>query len=64
MGLPKRKTSKAKRDKRRTHWKLSAPNLTECPRCHQPKLPYHACPNCGFYKDRQWISLKEKKEKK
>ncbi|PIU67841.1 MAG: 50S ribosomal protein L32 [Armatimonadetes bacterium CG07_land_8_20_14_0_80_40_9] len=63
MGLPKRKTSKSNRDSRRTHWKIEAPTLSECPRCHIPKLPYYACPSCGFYKGRQVIKIKEKKEK-
>ncbi len=33
MAVPKRKTSKSKRDKRRTHKKIDAPNLTTCPDC-------------------------------
>ncbi len=57
MAVPKRKTSKAKRDSRRSHHKLTAPNLTECPQCHQPKLPHHACPNCGYYKGRQAVEV-------
>jgi len=27
MALPKRRQSSSRRDKRRTHWKLSAPNV-------------------------------------
>jgi large subunit ribosomal protein L32 len=30
MAVPKRKTSKSKRDKRRTHQKVTVPNLTTC----------------------------------
>lgn len=63
MGLPKRKISKSRRDKRRTHWKISPLILTECPQCHQPKLPHTVCPNCGFYKGRQVVKIKEKEEK-
>ena len=33
MAVPKRKTSKSKRDKRRTHQKLDAPALSTCPEC-------------------------------
>ena len=34
MAVPKRKVSKARRDKRRSsHWKLSTPNLVACPKC-------------------------------
>ncbi|GAB6875819.1 50S ribosomal protein L32 [Thermaerobacter litoralis] len=52
MAVPKHKTSKARRDKRRTHWKLSAPAVVECPQCHQPKRPHRVCPNCGYYDGR------------
>ncbi|MGB6607463.1 MAG: 50S ribosomal protein L32, partial [Atribacterota bacterium] len=37
--MPKRKISKSRRDKRRTHWNLKEVNLEECPRCHEMKLP-------------------------
>jgi large subunit ribosomal protein L32 len=31
MAHPKRKISKTRRDKRRTHYKLEAPGLAKCP---------------------------------
>jgi len=52
MAVPKRKTSKSKRNKRRTHQKIAAPNLTRCPQCGEARLPHHACPSCGTYKGR------------
>jgi large subunit ribosomal protein L32 len=64
MGLPKRKISKSRRDKRRTHWKIPPLQLTECPQCHQMKLSHTICPNCGFYKGRQVITIKEKEKEK
>ena len=34
MAVPKGKISKARRDKRRnSHWKLSLPGMTKCPKC-------------------------------
>ena len=33
MAVPKRKKSKSKRDKRRTHQKLTAIHPTTCPQC-------------------------------
>ena len=30
---PKNKSSKARRDKRRANWKMSAPNLVKCSMC-------------------------------
>lgn len=55
MAVPKRKTSKARRDKRRTHYKITAAQVTPCPRCREPRLPHRVCPNCGYYRDRQVI---------
>ncbi len=64
MALPKRKHSKTRQAKRRTHYILKAPNISECPRCHAPKLPHHVCLECGFYNGRLVISRTDKKEKK
>ncbi|MDX2440771.1 MAG: 50S ribosomal protein L32 [Desulfobacterales bacterium] len=55
MPVPKRKTSKSKRDKRRTHQKVTAPNVAECPQCGEATLSHHACPSCGTYKGRSVI---------
>jgi large subunit ribosomal protein L32 len=63
MALPKRRHSKSRRDKRRTHDKLALPNLTICPQCKQPKRTHRICPYCGFYKGRQIIEIKPKKKK-
>ncbi len=52
MPLPKRRTSSSKKNMRRSHDHLSAPNLSKCPKCNEPRLPHHACPSCGFYKGR------------
>ncbi|MBW2620099.1 MAG: 50S ribosomal protein L32 [Deltaproteobacteria bacterium] len=55
MAVPKRKTSKSKRNKRRTHQKITGPNLTTCPKCGDARLPHHACSSCGTYKGRTVI---------
>lgn len=52
MAVPKQKISKARGRKRRTHYKTSAPTITLCPECQEPKLPHTACPECGTYKGR------------
>jgi len=57
VAVPKRKTSKAKRDQRRAHWKTSAPNLSECPQCHQSKLPHRVCPHCGYYNGEKVVDV-------
>ena len=56
MAVPKRKTSKAKRDARRANWKLSVPGIVECPQCHEAVMPHHVCPTCGFYKGKQVVN--------
>ena len=59
MPVPKRKTSKSKRDKRRTHKKIDAPNLTQCPQCGDSRLPHHACPTCGTYKGKTVVEVED-----
>lgn len=57
MAVPKRKTSKARRDKRRSNvWKLSAPTLVKCPKCRELKVPHRVCSNCGYYNGREVIT--------
>lgn len=61
MALPKRKHSKARRDKSRTHWKLVMPTLTKCLQCAKPIAPHRVCPYCGYYRGRAVIQIAEKK---
>ena len=53
MAVPKRKTSKARRDKRRANWKLDLPGMSTCPQCKEVKLPHRVCTACGYYNGRQ-----------
>ena len=57
MPNPKRRHSKARRDKRRAHDALPQPALSECPNCHEPKSPHRVCGRCGFYKGKQLINV-------
>lgn len=59
MPVPKRKTSKSKRDKRRTHQKTEAVTVATCPECGEARLPHHACPSCGNYKGRTAIEVED-----
>lgn len=52
MAVPKRKVSKARRDKRKANWKLTAPNLATCPKCGELMMPHRACKACGTYNKR------------
>jgi large subunit ribosomal protein L32 len=49
MPNPKRKMSKSRRDKRRTHYKATAPSMGTCANCGEIKLTHRACPSCGYY---------------
>jgi large subunit ribosomal protein L32 len=55
LAVPKRRTSKARKHKRRTHWKLVLPGLISCPQCQEPKLPHRVCVHCGHYKGREAV---------
>lgn len=57
MAHPKRKTSKSRRDKRRSHDNLNSVALTECPNCGAYHKRHHACPECGHYRGRQVLSV-------
>lgn len=58
MAVPKRKTSKARRDKRRAaNIKMTSPNIIECPQCHEPKLQHRVCKKCGFYNDKEVVNV-------
>lgn len=63
MPLPKKRHSKARGRRRRTHWKLGGLNLAPCPQCKQPKLSHKVCPICGYYNKRQAIEIKVKEKR-
>ena len=57
--LPKQKTSRARRDKRRAHDAIKPYNLIQCSNCGEMRLPHRACPTCGHYKGREVIIVEE-----
>ena len=52
--VPKRRISRTRRDKLRTHWKLRAPAIATCASCGQPSRPHRICKSCGQYKGREY----------
>ena len=58
MAVPKRKVSKARRDKRRSSvWKLDAPALSKCTQCGELKMPHRVCPVCGYYNGKEVVKV-------
>ncbi len=57
MALQKRRSSKTRTKKRKTHYKAVAPNVIECPQCKSPMLPHHACKECGYYNGREAVAV-------
>ncbi|KRG10665.1 50S ribosomal protein L32 [Staphylococcus sp. NAM3COL9] len=56
MAVPKRRTSKTRKNKRRTHFKISVPGMTECPSCGEYKLSHRVCKDCGSYNGEDVVS--------
>lgn len=56
MAVPKRKTSRQRRNKRRSSvWKLDVPTLVKCSHCGELKAPHRVCRVCGYYNGREII---------
>lgn len=50
MAHPKRKQSKARTAKRRTHDKAVTPTLAVCSNCGSWHVFHTVCPECGHYR--------------
>jgi large subunit ribosomal protein L32 len=59
MAVPKRRMSKMKGRKRRTHYVALTPTVSVCNQCGAPTRPHFACPVCGVYRGRQAIAVAE-----
>ncbi len=59
MPNPKRRHSKRRTSLRRAHDHLTGTTTSECPNCHERKLPHHACAKCGHYKDREVLQVEK-----
>lgn len=49
MAVPKRKTSKSRKNNRRAHHALKAIPLKKCPKCGAAVKPHTICQNCNNY---------------
>jgi len=64
MTAPKQRHTKSRRNKRRQRFELKRRIFSICPKCKNPILPHHMCPNCGYYQGREIIDVLAKLEKK
>ncbi len=58
MATPKQKTSKSRRNMRRSHDALEANSYQECPNCGELKRPHNVCASCGHYDNREVVAKK------
>ncbi len=58
MAHPKRKQSKTRTAKRRTHDKAVAPTLALCPNCGAWHVYHSVCGECGYYRGKLAIEPK------
>jgi len=59
MPNPKRRHSRARRDRRRTHDALDVMSASTCPNCGTSKMPHRVCPSCGFYRGKQTVRTEQ-----
>ena len=59
MAVPKRKTSKARRNKRRSHLNISPVNILEDKKSGEYRLSHHLDLKTGMYKGRQVLDPKD-----
>lgn len=57
MAVPFHRTSKTRRDKRRTHFKLTVTSLVACSNCGKLIRSHTVCPSCGFYNKKSIVKV-------
>ncbi len=61
MAVPKKKVSKARRDKRRSNnSKLELPGMVKCPKCGEFVQSHRVCKACGYYDGKQVLAVESK----
>lgn len=58
MPVPKRKRSRARRDKRFANKGMDYRSVAACANCSEPLMTHQACKSCGHYKGRKVLSTK------
>jgi len=53
MAVPKRRTSRSRRNNRRQHLGIARMQLVRCSNCGTAIRPHTVCASCGHYRGRQ-----------
>ena len=65
MAVPKSRTSKQRKAKRRSAvWRLDTPSLSACPKCGELRRSHRVCKACGYYDGRDVLKLEDEKKAK
>ena len=59
MAVPKRKTSKSRRNKRRSHHRVKVVNILEDKKSGEYRLSHHVDLKTGYYNGRQVLEPKD-----
>ncbi|MCA8987776.1 MAG: 50S ribosomal protein L32 [Planctomycetaceae bacterium] len=59
MAIPKRRQSKTRSRKRRSHDAVKPLKLQYCSECGQAKPSHTACPTCGHYMGRTVVKIND-----
>ena len=59
MAVPKRKTSKSRRNKRRSHHRVKSVNILEDKKSGEYRLSHHVDLKTGYYNGRQVLKPKD-----
>jgi large subunit ribosomal protein L32 len=57
MAVPKKRVSKQRKRKRRTHYKAQPVAVQACPKCGDTRVPHRVCPACGHYGDKPVLEI-------
>ncbi|MFH1749326.1 MAG: 50S ribosomal protein L32 [bacterium] len=58
MAEPKQKIARSTSKTRRGRKKSKSQILIKCKHCNEKILPHRVCPECGYYKDKDVVSVK------
>jgi large subunit ribosomal protein L32 len=62
MPVPKRKTSKARRDQRQSTKFIRPEAIASCANCGVAISPHQVCTECGYYKGRKIMKTKSERK--